>query len=82
MSELTQGAGLPGIDLQVGGEGCDGREREVGEGVVAVGAVAEFEEEGAGCLAVDGFFGGHGDGGEEVVKRGLVVVHFCDAGMQ
>ena len=53
---------MPGVDLEVGGEGRDGVERELGERMVAIRAIAEFEEERAGYLPVDRLFGGHAEG--------------------
>lgn len=59
MGELAQGAGRPGVDLQVGRRGAGG-EGEFVKPVEGAGAVEELEEEGGGGLAVDFGGGGHG----------------------
>ena len=79
--ELAQGAGGPGVDLEVrrkrvGGRvvgGGAGGEGKVGEGVEGAGAVEEFEVEGGGGLAVD-FAAGAGLHGHFFAFLGRVLV--------
>lgn len=61
MGQFAEGAGRPGVDLEVGRRRGGGVGREFVEAVKCSGSVEQFKEEGSGCLAVD--FGGERLGG-------------------